>query len=506
MKKHFGRPLAALLTITAVCAGWNSGRSQNATLQAPLPSQSPAQTVDRITFNRDVAPIVFANCSVCHRPGEAGPFPLLNYEQVRKHARQIATMTQTRQMPPWLPEPGPFKFADERRLTPEQIATIKQWVDNGEPEGDSADLVPPPRFASDWQLGKPDLIVQADEPFSLPASGTDQYWNFVLRLPIHQTRWLQAIEIRPGDKRIVHHANILVDRNEVARQLEQKSGAGFAGMDLRIESEVFDPDSHFLFWKPGSQPYEYPDSMSLRLDKGNDLVLNTHLQPSGKPELVQPSVGLYFSNHPATLHPMLIQMQNDAALDIPAGAKNFLVTDDFTLPMDVDLLAIYPHAHYLGEDLEAFVTLSGGTRKDLIHIKHWNLNWQAVYRYENPVFLPKRTTISMRYIYDNSADNFANPNHPPKRVRAGNRSSDEMAHLWLQVLPHPEPGRHEDPRRPLEEALARHTLKKNPADFEAHYNLAALLQARGEMPAALAEYTAALEIRPKDAVANNAFA
>src|SRR6185437_10763768 len=273
----------------------------------------------------DIAPIIFHNCSTCHRPGQAGPFPLLNYEEVKKHAHQIATVTRERFMPPWLPEPQALKFADERRLTNQQIDLIRQWVQEGEAEGNPADLPALPHFAEGWELGKPDLIVKADEPFLLPASGTDTYWNFVLRLPIQKTRWLKAIEIRPGDKRVVHHANILVDRMENARQMESAPGEGFGGMELRIESETFDPDSHFLFWKPGTVPYVEPDGMALRLDKGTDLVLNTHLQPSGKPETIQPSVGIYFTDKPATQHPMLLQMEADEQLDIPASDRNFVI-------------------------------------------------------------------------------------------------------------------------------------------------------------------------------------
>jgi tetratricopeptide (TPR) repeat protein len=154
--------------------------------------------------------------------------------------------------------------------------------------------------------------------------------------------------------------------------------------------------------------------------------------------------------------------------------------------------------------LEAIATFPDGTTKDLIHIEHWNLNWQAVYRYSEPVFLPKGTTISMHYVYDNSAENIANPNNPPKRVTAGNRSSDEMAHLWLQVLPVNSENDAVDPLRTLQEALARHNLEKNPADFEAHYNLAAMLQARGNIAEAATEYAQAVKIKPEDAVANNA--
>jgi len=172
----------------------------------------------------------------------------------------------------------------------------------------------------------------------------------------------------------------------------------------------------------------------------------------------------------------------------------------------VDLLAIYPHAHYLGKDLQASATLPDGTTKSLIHIARWDLNWQAVYRYAEPMLLPKGTTISMRFTYDNSAENIRNPNHPPQRVVAGNRASDEMAHLWLQVLPRASASAEAgvDPRALIQEAMARHNLQKNPNDFEARYNLAALLQIRGELAESAANFAEAVRIRPVDATANNA--
>ncbi len=365
-------------------------------------------------------------------------------------------------------------------------------------------MPPQPKFTQDWRLGTPDLILTAQKPLILPPEGTDTYWNFIFRLPIEQTRWMKAIEIHPGDKRYVHHANILVDRAASSRQREAEPGAGFGGMEIRIESQVFDPDSHLLFWKPGTVPYLEPDGMALRLDKGTDLILNTHMQPSGKPEVIQPSIGLYFTPQPATKFPMLLQLENDVKLDIPAGQKDFLVSDQFTLPVDVYLLAIYPHAHYLGKDIQASATLPDGSNEALIHIPLWNLNWQAVYRYAEPVFLPKGTTVALRYVYDNSVDNPLNPNHPPVRVKAGNRSSDEMCHLWLQVLPIHYDTAQGDPRRLLQEALARHNIEKDPADFEAHYNLAAMLQAANKLDDAMREYELALRLRPNDAAANNA--
>ncbi len=489
---------AIVLSAGAFAMGVLSAKS------SPRLSPEGGSTGAPATFNRDIAPILFRSCAMCHRPGEAGPFSLLTYADAKKHARQIADVTRSRAMPPWLPEPQELKFADDLRLPDAEINLIQRWVEQGAVEGDAADLPHQPKFVEGWRLGQPDLILNAEKPLTLPPQGTDTYWNFIFPVSIHETRWVKAVEIRPGDKRYVHHANILVDSGETLRHRETTPGAGFGGMEIRIESQAFDPDSHLLFWKPGTIPYVEPEGMALRLNPGTDLILNTHLQPSGKPEVIQPSIGLYFTPHAATKLPMLLQLENDLKLDIPAGQKDFPVTDEFTLPLDVDLLAIYPHAHYLGRDIQAFATLPDGTKKTLIHIPHWNLNWQAVYRYAEPVRLPKGTTVSLRYVYDNSDENPMNPNHPPARVVGGNRSSDEMCHLWLQVLPVNFDKAQGDPRMTLQEALARHNIEKNPGDFEAHYNLAAMLQAKDKLDAAIGEYEAAVRLRPEDATANNA--
>jgi Flp pilus assembly protein TadD/mono/diheme cytochrome c family protein len=490
-----------------ILAGWAlifAGVFGSTHAAAQQRTQDKATSIPQVTFNRDIAPILFHYCAACHRPGESGPFPLLTYKDAKSHAQQIAAVTQVRFMPPWLPASGDFKFVDELRLSDAQLATILKWVEQGGVEGAPGDLPAAPKFAEGWQMGTPDLVVKAEKPYLLPASGTDQYWNFIFRAPVDRTRWLRGIEVRPGDKRVVHHANVLVDRMESARAQEAAPGAGFGGMEIKIESEAFDPDSHFLFWKPGSAPYAEPANMALRLDRGTDLVLNIHLQPSGKEEWIQPCLGLYFTDRPATQFPMLLQLENDRKLDIPAGEKHFVVSDQFTLPEDVSLLAIYPHAHYLAQDMQAFATFPDGMKKSLIHIPSWDLNWQGVFHYATPVELPAGTVVSMEYVYDNSDANVRNPSHPPKRVVGGNSSTDEMAHLWLQVLPHAAAEQKSDPRRVLQEALARHNVEKNPGDFEAHYNLGAMLQARGLVSEAQKEYEYALRIRPEDAFANNA--
>jgi Flp pilus assembly protein TadD len=466
-------------------------------LAVPLAAQSRSPA-----FSHDIAPIIYRNCASCHRPGESAPFSLLSYEDVRKHARQIAVVTRSRYMPPWLPQPGYGEFQDERRLTDAQIKLIGDWVAANMPEGNPAETPPMPHFTDGWQLGPPDLILKAPQPFSLAANGPDVFWNFVFTPDIPSTRYVRAIEVRPGDKRLVHHANVIVDRTSTTHNTTYQT-TGFPGMDLDIKSNVFDPPGHFLFWKPGSAPYSEPDGFAWRLEPGNDLILNAHLQPSGKPEKVEPSIGLYFTDKKPTQFPVLIQLEHDGALNIPAGSQDFLVSDDFRLPMDVDVLAVYPHAHYLGKLLEAYATLPDGKRQWLIRIPDWDLNRQAVYRYRQPLSLPKGTLVSMRYHYDNSAANPRNPNHPPRRVKAGNNATDEMGHLWLQVLPKGPGSLRQDRRRELEEALMQHRVEKYPDDYVSYLDLGELKLSRLDTQGALSTLETAVKLDPRQSQGHN---
>jgi hypothetical protein len=435
-------------------------------------------------FNNDIAPIIYKHCSTCHRPGEAGPFSLLTYEDVKKRAKQIADVTARRYMPPWLPERG--VFSDEQSLSNDEIEAIASWAASGTPEGSGS--ATPPKFTEGWQLGPPDLIVEAAKAFTLHASGAEVYWNFVLSPSLKTTRFVRAIEIRPGVK--AHHANLYVDRARSARE--------GPGMDPVIERTAFDPDDgHFLFWKPGAVPTE--ESFSWQLDPGNNLLLNVHMQPSGKVETVRPIIGLYFTDQKPQKFPLLIQLEHDGALNIPPGAHDFTVSDDFKLPRDANVLAVYPHAHYLGHVLDAYATLPSGERKTIIRIANWDPNWQSVYQYREPLFLPKDTVISMRYHYDNSVENVRNPNHPPKRVKVGNQATDEMGHLWLEILP----AGAGDRRLEFEQAILVHRLEKYPHDFPALLHLGTVMLARLNPGGALPMLQAAVKSEPKSAEAHN---
>ena len=242
----------------------------------------------------------------------------------------------------------------ERRLTAEQIATISDWVRDGAPEGSVGEIAAPPTFPDGWQLGKPDLVLEARGAVELPASGPDIYWNVIFTPNLTARRWVRAMEIRPGQPRVVHHANLLVDRAGSAHLQERAPGKGFPGMDLVIGRSPFDPDGNFLFWKPGGAPHVEPDGFAWRLDPGNELVLNRHLQPSGKN-------GRSAARHRPVFHRQAAEQVSRCwfnwktikrSTSRPASAT-FAISDDFRLPLDADVLAVYPHAHYLGKLLEA---------------------------------------------------------------------------------------------------------------------------------------------------------
>ena len=380
------------------------------------------------TFARDVAPILYRRCAACHRPGSAAPFPLLSYGDAAPRAGLIAQVTGDRYMPPWLPAPGYGKFAGERRLADAEIATLRRWADAGAPSGDLAQTPPAPHFPTGWQLGQPDVVAEMRQPYAVPAEGPDRYQCFAVPLAAAGDRYVRAMEIRPGEPRAVHHVVLFQDITGTARRRD--SGAGYECFG----TPGFLPARGLGGWTPGGLPLRLPAGMPQTLYRGADLVLQVHYHPTGKPASDRTAVALYFTPTPPERTVMDIALGSNR-IDIPPGERAYQVTDHFTLPVDVDVLGIIPHAHYICREMKGWAVLPGGARRWLIRIPEWNFNWQEQYHYAAPIPLPAGTTLQMEYTYDNSDANPRNPSHPPRRVVWGPGSEDEMAGLHIQAVP-----------------------------------------------------------------------
>lgn len=394
----------------------------------------PLETSTRspVTFNKDIAPIVFENCAPCHRTGQAAPFSLLTYEDVVNHAQTIVDVTRSRYMPRWLAEPGEFPILGQRRLSPEQIDTIESWVRGGMVEGDAFDLPTPPAFTDGWELGEPDMVLTVDAPFPISPGTEDTFRHLVFHTALDSDVFVHAVEFKPGDAPI-HHSVVRLDRTSGSRRRDGRDGRpGFDAMSW--DGDIEDPGGQFLGWAPGRGPIVSPDGMPWRLDRGVDVVVEVHVPPSGRPLMVQPTIGLFLSDAPPVATPLRLTMESKA-IDIPPGEDGYVVTESYELPAALDLLSVFPHAHYLGREMRVTATLPDGAVWSLLHIRQWDFRWQQDYRYATPIPLPRGTILTMQYTYDNSAMNMANPNRPPVRVRWGTDSSDEMATLMLQVLP-----------------------------------------------------------------------
>jgi mono/diheme cytochrome c family protein len=378
-------------------------------------------------YNEDVAPILYQNCAGCHRPGEVAPFPLLTYQDAAKRASLLAAVTRKRYMPPWKPDPGPMPFANERRLSEEQIETIQKWAAGGAPEGDPAKRPGTPHFPEGWHTGSPDLVLIPPDVFQVPADGPDIYHCVVMPLR-GDARYLRELEFQPGNRRVVHHALIYVDTTGTARRLDAATPepgypcVGGPGFPLR---------AMLGFWVPGPYPQPSPPGTAKVIPKEADVVVQIHYHPSGKIEEDRSSVGLTLTAKPAReLQTIFVRSSRIA---IAAGDAHYVVEASTTLPADVDLLDVTPHAHYICREMTAEAHLPDGTVIRLIHIPDWDFNWQGLYTYQQPLRLPRGTRVALRYLYDNSEGNPRNPSHPPQRVAGGERTIDEMALLIMTV-------------------------------------------------------------------------
>lgn len=504
---------------------------------APARAQEPASPV---TFTAHVAPILYEHCVSCHRPGDVAPFSLLTYQDARQRATLIASVTGSRLMPPWKPAATGPAFLDARVLTDTQLDILRAWARSGAAEGDPRDLPEAPPARRGWRLGTPDLVVTMPEPFMLQADGPDVFRTFVIHVPTTTGRYVRALEFQPGNARPVHHANIGVDRTQASQRLDRADpDPGYVG---GMATDAWYPPGQMLGWTPGQEPRPAPPGMTWRLEAGSDLVVQLHLQPTGKPEPVQVSAGFYFTNDEPTRTPVGLRL-GQQTIDIAPGQSAYVVNDDYVLPVDAEVHAVQPHAHNLGRYIEGTATLPDGTTRSLVSIADWDFRWQNVYRYATPFVLPKGTKLSMRFTYDNSDANPRNPHRPATRVVWGQNTADEMGDLWVQlVATHPQDSavlngdvarkirrqdfdaytklQKEEPLNPIRhaavamvllqdgragEAIApfRESIRLAPSVASTHYNLGVALASVGQLPPALDAFREAVRLDPSYPEAHN---
>jgi hypothetical protein len=405
-----------------------------------------------VTFCKDVAPILFRNCVECHRPGELAPMSLLTYKDARPWARSIREKVVSREMPPWHADPHFGQFSNDRRLGQEEVDTIVRWVDQGAPEGNSKDLPRLPDFVEGWSIGKPDLVLSMDKEYTIEAKGSDEYINFVVPTHFADDRWVQAVEVHPGNKKVVHHAVAFIQTPQIAAMAKGRSYAAMAGPSIfmtdgtlkrvRLDAPVYDdgcsaPMGGFApgsglealgpllgFYAPGKDLDSWPGGTAKLIPAGSNIVLQMHYsKTTGKVEKDRTSVGLAFAKEPPERALMSFGALNHY-FKIPAGDDNHEVTACHTFSRDVKLVEYFPHMHVRGKDMKYEILYPDGRRETLLFVKY-NFNWQTLYRLKEPVSIPKGSKFLVTAHFDNSERNKYNPD-PSKTVRFGDPTYDEM--------------------------------------------------------------------------------
>lgn len=405
----------------------------------PIPRERSTIKDGTVTYHRDVLPILQQHCQQCHRPGAVGPFALMTYKQAVNWADDIKEYTQERKMPPWKPVKG-VDFHNERKLSEKDIRTLSAWVDGGTSEGNPKDATPPRRFVEGWQLGKPDLVLTVPEDMTLGASGPDLFRCFVLPTGLTEDKYVTAVEVRPGNSRIVHHSLNFFDTSGKAREMEKKERLqGNKGQDRGPGYSVamglgFIPQAGTVGgvggWAPGQIVRHLPDGYGYLVPKGADLILQLHYHRDGRVEKDRTSIGLYFAKGNTTKRwkGMIIPGR---FLLIPAGNERFRVQGGLEVEQECKLYSVMPHMHMLGREVQVTLTPKEGRPTTLVAIKDWDYNWQETYWLKEPITIKPGTRLEVEAIYDNSSKNINNPSSPPRWVKFGEQTTDEMCYIFL---------------------------------------------------------------------------
>lgn len=409
------------------------------------------------TFSKDIAPIFYSRCVTCHRPNDIAPMSLLDYQSARPWAKAIREAVLTRKMPPWFADPHWGEFSNDARLSAAEIETIKAWVDDGAKEGDPKDLPPAPVFVEGWRLGKPDIVVDIGQDFAVKA-GNDAYEHFVV--PTHFTHgiWIRAAEIRPGNRKVVHHVHVSVV--EDASQAGPTSIEAMTGLNkflihdgnltrVRADAPVLDnacaanaPDLPYIHgfqegalasFLPGRSPDVFPEGSAKWIPPGSKFEFVIHYaKTSRENQTDRTAVGLYLAPAPPETELRRMDLRN-FFFRIPPGDANHEVKRCYSFEKDKLLLSITPHMHYRGHDVTYELVRPDGRHEILLAVPHYNFNWQLIYRFKEPVRVEKGATLIVTTHYDNSPNNPANPD-PASAIRWGDKTEEEMMTSWIEYV------------------------------------------------------------------------
>jgi tetratricopeptide (TPR) repeat protein len=377
--------------------------------------------------------IIINKCSGCHMKGGSAPFSLTTYQEIKKRGNAIAEVTSSRYMPPWPPQETSHAFVGDKSLSKSEIQIIREWIESGmiKPTSGLEGLISTNNVV-EWKLGAPDLVLEMKSAYEMPAESEDIYWHFVIPSGLKTDRYVKGFDFKSDNNRIVHHAFIKIDKTNSSRKLDEAGGGvGFDGMDS--ENYAVMPDGHFVSWQQGREPKFTEEGISWLLPANSDVVFQLHLKSTGKKERIKSRIGFYFAKTPPTKHLRKINLTR-RDFKIPANEKAFKLRESFTLDSPVYLRAVMAHAHYLARTVNANIIYPDGRVEEVLHIPNWDPAWQSEYVFKEPIPLPRGATLIGEISYDNSMDNYRNPNTKPIEVSYGTTIKDEMFEVAFQLF------------------------------------------------------------------------
>jgi hypothetical protein len=392
-----------------------------------------------VTFHKDVEPVLQRSCQECHRPGEIAPMSFLTYEQVRPYARAIKADVLQKKMPPWPADPHFAKFANDRSLTQAEIDILIAWADSGAPEGDKSDAPASRTWKEGWNIGKPDVVIKMPTAFDVPAKGEIEYQYIVVPSGLTEDKWIQAVEVRPSDRTVVHHAMVYLREPGSKWMAEAKPGIPYVPQNLtpasRFGNLLGASNDVLTVYTPGMVPDIYKPGQAKQIKAGTDFVITMHYTASGKDTKDQTSIGLVYSKEPPRERIVTTAAVNNR-FTIPAGDGDFKAEATVPVVNPMTMISLFPHMHLRGKAFQYELIYPNGDTKTILRVDHWSLNWQLSYKLETPIELTPGMKVRATAWWDNSANNPSNPD-PSKDVKWGDQSWEEMLVGFYDVAVNP---------------------------------------------------------------------